>query len=380
MKICILSMQQVPNFGSLLQGFSLKKVLEELGHDVSFINIKRNEADDALLNGKRLEFSNENEGKKSKLANFDRYFFNRLNGKIQMEKQKKVYDLFRKQSMGISKSDDEESYDLCVIGSDEVFNCMVPSSWGFTSQLFGNVEQAGGVITYAASCGATTYDQLPENVKECIRNAFKNISAFSVRDQNTMEFVSKLSDQKIWRHLDPVVIGDFDREIAECRLPSNMPDKYCIVYSYYNRIHDENEIRAIKALCKKHHLEPVSLGTPQMWIKRHLVLSPFQALSAFKQAEFVVTDTFHGCILSAKYASRFATIIRPSNKNKLQDLIESLGITAHLADSADEIESIYSILNDTERIKKIAEKQKAISVEYLKAVIGSREEKEVDSK
>ena len=40
-KVGILSMQRVQNFGSLLQSYSLKKMLEELGAEVHFIDIKK---------------------------------------------------------------------------------------------------------------------------------------------------------------------------------------------------------------------------------------------------------------------------------------------------------------------------------------------------
>ena len=39
MKIAILSMQEVKNYGSFLQAFSLKNTIESLGHTCDFINI-----------------------------------------------------------------------------------------------------------------------------------------------------------------------------------------------------------------------------------------------------------------------------------------------------------------------------------------------------
>lgn len=39
MKVAILSMQQIKNYGSFLQAFSLKKNIESLGHTCEFINI-----------------------------------------------------------------------------------------------------------------------------------------------------------------------------------------------------------------------------------------------------------------------------------------------------------------------------------------------------
>ena len=43
MKIAILSMQKVDNIGSLLQSYSLKKILEKEGNTVIFIDIEKNE-------------------------------------------------------------------------------------------------------------------------------------------------------------------------------------------------------------------------------------------------------------------------------------------------------------------------------------------------
>lgn len=54
-------MQRVPNFGSLLQSYGLKKMLEELGHTVSFLDIEPNQADNRLLQGRCNHFPSEGE-------------------------------------------------------------------------------------------------------------------------------------------------------------------------------------------------------------------------------------------------------------------------------------------------------------------------------
>lgn len=49
MKIGIFSMQNVNNFGSVLQSYSLMRLLKALGSDVSFIDVKAYADDDAML-------------------------------------------------------------------------------------------------------------------------------------------------------------------------------------------------------------------------------------------------------------------------------------------------------------------------------------------
>ena len=253
-----------------------------------------------------------------------------------------------------------------MIGSDEVFNCNIASRWGFTSQLFGNVKQADKVITYAACCGSTTYEETPDAVRKKISETLKKVSALSVRDENTYDFVSMLAAKEIYSHMDPVVVGDFDDEIESCELPQNLSKRYCIVYSYYNRFHKPDEIKAIKQFSKKENLELVTIGAPQMWIKKHLVVTPFQALKVFQQADFIITDTFHGTIFSVKYAKKIALMTRESNKNKLLDLVKKLGIEKHLMDSLEQLSEVYKLEIDKTKIEKIVGTERKKTMHYLK--------------
>jgi len=367
MKVCILSMQRVRNFGSLLQSYALKKILEDLGHSNSFLDIERNDEDDYLIGKARHSFPEEGQtwGVLTKLKKLDRYTVNRLRIKVKNKQQMAIMEAFCITELGIASNGNDNRYNCCVIGSDEVFNCMTKSSWGFTSQLFGNVRQADRVITYAASGGATMLEEIPEAVVNRIREAFEKVSAFSVRDGNTQRLVSALTAKPVEEHLDPVLIGDFTEELSRTKLPESLPERYCVVYSYYNRIHKKEEIRAIQEFCRKHQLEIVTVGSPQMWEKRYLVLTPFEVLRVFENAAFVITDTFHGTIFSAKYANHFATITRESNQNKLGDLIERLGIQQHRITSFDQLEKAYAVENDKDRIARLCSKERARSIRYL---------------
>lgn len=368
MKVAILSMQHVQNFGSLLQSYSLKKILENLGHTVCFMVPQKNELDNSLLAGDTVDYSNiegEGNGVISKIKKIDKYFFNRINEKKILNSQNIEFDTFRNQYL-YQKDVNGRPVDACVIGSDEVFNLLQPSKWGFTSQLFGNILEANIVITYAASCGSTKIENVPELVSERIKESYKHISAFSVRDINTKNFVNNLTDKKVDIHLDPVVIGNFDQEIESANFPTDVPKKYCLIYSYYNRINNPKEICAIKQFCKNNGFEIISLGAPQMWIKKHIVCSPFEALRIFKNANFVITDTFHGTIFSAKYSKFFAVISRESNKNKVFDLVERLQITDHLVKDLDEIENQLSSSHDKRIISEISEQEKERALRYLR--------------
>lgn len=364
MKVCILSMQQIDNMGSLLQSYALKTTIEKLGNEVEFIDIKKRDEDYKLLGNYKQEYHEEREkgGLLGKISKIDRYTINRLKIKRKSVEQGLVFDEFRKEYLNIDKK--SRHYDLCVIGSDEVFNCLNSGAWGFTSQLFGNVSNADKVITYAASCGSTKYQELPQSVADKIRSSFDRVSAFSVRDNNTHRFVENLTQKTVVDSLDPVLIYNFDKEVEAAILPE-LPAHYCVVYSYYNRIHTKKEIEAIETFCKEYNLTPVAIGAPQFWVKNYVVCDPFQCLKVFQQADFVITDTFHGTIFSAKYAKRFAVLARDSNKNKLLDLVDKICMKAHLMDSIEELDAKYGIAKNKAEFNDCIKKEQEKSLQYL---------------
>ena len=365
-------MQKVQNFGSLLQSYSLKKLLESLGAEVHFIDIERNEEDDKVVGNIRLEFVNEMEktgGLLQKVKKIDRYAINRIKIREIANRQDAIFEDFRKYQLKIKECDNELLYDLCIIGSDEVFNCMTPSSWGFTSQLFGNVRQAEEVITYAASCGATKYTQLNLEMVGIIKNAFEKVSGFSARDMNTKEFIEQLTSNPVENHLDPVWVGDFQDELERTSITVELPKRYCIIYSYYNRIHDKKEIKDILRFCKEKELEPIALGAPQMWLKNYVAVSPFEMLKIFQNADFIITDTFHGTIFSEKFNGHFAVLSRDSNKNKLSDLVKKINAENHVITDFSKLDEAYKVYRERTNVQKLVKKQREISMEYLKKYI-----------
>ena len=368
MDVCILSMQRVQNFGSLLQSYALKRMLEERGCHVSFIDIVPNEEDQKLLEGSSSLVFHEGEPGGSiwsKLKKLDRYTLNRLRVKKLSKIQEQKFEDFRRDFLGINQNA-QNDFDLCVIGSDEVFNCMSKTGWGFTSQLFGNVPQAKRVMFYAASCGSTKLEHLPPRVAQRISETFRNVSAFSVRDKNTAQFVAGLANIIPEEHLDPVAVANFSAELSTVELPKVCSEPYCVVYSYYNRISDPDEICQIQSFCRQRGLRILAVGAPQKWIRDYLVLDPFEMLNVFANADFVITDTFHGTIFSAKYAKRFAVLVRESNSNKLEDLVQRLSLQAHRITDIFELEKAYGVEKQERTLKVFLAEQQQKTISYLR--------------
>lgn len=358
MKIGILSMQRIHNYGSFLQAFSLKKNLERLGHDVGFIDIEE---------GIHI-YNIEKPSKLNKInyffKKFDRYFFSRLKHKLFYEKMELVFEE-EIQKYLLKNNLKTEKYDVAIIGSDEVFNCLNPSPWGFSDQLLGKISNAKHVVTYAASCGSTNVDDIVKlGLKSKITENFSNIDFFSVRDEATANLVRNFSDKNPVIHLDPVFILDYDKYLPDIKIKK----PYILVYAYNNRISDLKEIEAIKRFAKKYNLDILTVGMYQVWNDKNIVADAFELLQYVKQAEYIITDTFHGTVFSIKYAKQFGTLIRKSNANKLGGLLDIFNLRSRSIVDISELEKVLCTKYDKEEVSDCLKEKSIQSLSYLENI------------
>lgn len=365
MKVAILSMQEVKNYGSFLQAWSLKHTIESLGHTCDFINI---------VPGEQL-----GEYKQSRFANIQK-LLTRLWGWDFLKRFntiRKFQGRFSNEflpELGVHLGEvNTNHYDIVVIGSDEVFNCAQKTWFGFATQLFGEGLNADKVISYAGSFGATDVDKLAAiGKKEKVAELLKQMTAISIRDLNSQHTVETLIGNTPEKHVDPVLIWNYNNEIearirAGFRLENyGLTDaKYMIVYTYPGRITNISEIDAIKAFAKQKVLKLISIGHYFSWCDDVVIPHPFEVLAIFQHAACIVTDTFHGSVFSIKYNKNFCTIVRGMNNNKLSHLLEQFGLQDRIVETPDMLEEILNTPINYQRVNTELLKERERSIKYL---------------
>lgn len=358
MTVKIVSMQRVNNHGSFLQGYALMKLLESEGAKVAFLDIKKGIDNSSFATSCTKEYD---ENKKYK------HILNRVFIRYCGKKQCRIFEAQRQKYLGVMpQRADDAKCDLAVIGSDEVFNCTIPSAWGLSDQLFGNIPGAEKVITYAASCGRTTESALPNDAKELITKSLQKLDKISVRDQNTAEFVTRLlGTSAVEQHLDPVLIYDFKQEIRPC--PFKKP--FLLLYSYTYRFANPVEIAAIKRYAEEMKLEIVCAGVFQFWCRHNIPVSSFELLGYFQKADCIITDTFHGSIMSMIMHRPFISIVRGSNKNKLVDLLSRLNMERRICNNIMQIAEVMEQPIDYCEFESIRKREKRNTHKYLEKAL-----------
>lgn len=361
-RVGIMSMQRIRNYGSFLQAYGLRRLLESLGCEVRFVDYRPGRC---LVEPERPSRLPRPAAKLAEVLEGP----GPLMAKLAYANYKRCYDSRTWPLLGLPDEPDyrTDGLDMLVIGSDEVFNCVQANpNVGYSPDLFGATSKARRTVAYAASCGNTTVEKLrAQDVDGEVAGWLQNLDAVSARDENTASVVRELAGVDPVRNLDPVLAWDFfgEEDIPE----TPVKDRYMIAYAYSGRLTEE-ECAALRAYADDRGLKVVNVGGVQGCCDEFLDLGPFEVLAAFRGAECVLTDTFHGTILSVIAECPFATIVRTAgygNAEKLTDLLSRLGVEDRAACSSADFSGLLDAAPDWVPVRARIDEGRASARTYL---------------
>ena len=191
-------------------------------------------------------------------------------------------------------------------------------------------------------------------------NLLKKFNSISVRDNNSYEIVKTLTGTTPILNLDPALVSG----INQLKLPKVNIKNYIIVYAYTGRILDDEKV-AIKKFAKDNNKKIISLGYYHDFVDKVIVCNPYKVLAYIKNADYVITDTFHGTIFSAIFEKKFVSLIRKSNKEKLTDLLIRLNLEDRKLTDINEVGNIINKEINYEKVSNIIEQEKIKTKQYL---------------
>ena len=363
MKVGILSMQRIRNYGSFLQAYGLKSILEGLGADVQFVDYHP---------GKTLIPADGGTGLKRKVSKALEAFQGSapLSEKLRFINYKKNYADNYYPYLGITDTMNySPELDLLVIGSDEVFNCVQNNTnVGFSPELFGQNSHAKKIVSYAASFVNTNYQKLEQyGVADKVAEWLKSFNAISVRDNNSKQTVEKLTGRAPQINLDPVLMYDF---VGSNKIPADIGEKnkYMMLYGYSGRFTSE-ECKKIRAYANRKGLKIYCIGGVQDCCDKYIGCDPFKVIAYFQHAECIVTDTFHGTIMSIITHRQFISVVRQvgyGNSEKLVDLLDRLRLKNRQLTDLNLLDAKLAEAIDYTNTDDIIKNERVKTIEYLK--------------
>lgn len=338
MKIGILTLPLHTNYGGILQAYALQTVLEQLGHDVVIYQKDGPSHKLAiwrypLVYGKRIV----------RKVLRDKHTVICLEKKL--EKDTKIIrqntDSFINKYINAVYIDnlsdiDLNEVDVIVVGSDQIWRPRyVKVTWNAKIQdafLSFAKKWQGKRIAYAASFGTDEWEFTKSETRDCCR-LIKLFNAVSVREAQGQKFCEKYFGANSTQVLDPTLLlkkEDYSRLIKKESINSNRK----ILFNY---ILDESEEKSelLTQISTAKNLELYSLriknNNENATISERIVPPVEFWLEGLYKADFVVTDSFHGCVFSIIFKKPFVALMNNRRgSSRFNSLFELLGLEDHL--------------------------------------------------
>nr|WP_295269208.1 polysaccharide pyruvyl transferase family protein [uncultured Blautia sp.] len=294
MKIGILTFHKAINYGAFMQAYALSTKLQEV-----FPNSKVEIIDYVAPKEKRKVYINI-------LWTFKHYGIS--GGIKELKKIQSFNSSYKNLSLSFKKNFGslkelynyiEKNYQILIIGSDAVFNW---NQNGFPSAFIPDYDFKIPVLTYAASVHGLSYFDAEQTIIEKCKDTFANMDSVYVRDECTEKFVKFCNSNVNPKHAcDPTFLIDFKKlyklghrnkveifkkyKINEGNYIVLMLQDEKISRMVYNRYHDNY---VIVSTFMNNPCSDVFLYD----------LTPIEWCLILKDASAVVTNYFHGTLLS----------------------------------------------------------------------------------
>jgi len=263
------------------------------------------------------------------------------------------------------KKDLASRYGAYIAGSDQIWSPNVRFD-DFYYLAFTDRPK----VSYAPSFGASAY---PEERAALVRSHIERFSCLSVREPQGAAIMNDTFGLQAEIVADPTML--LERKDWECLIggdagkdESERPYVLCYLLTYNRRYID-----FVKDYCRRNSLDMKVVVVSPDFVgisDNELYTGPAGFLKAVRDAETVMTDSFHGTIFSLIFEKEFYTFKRFSddsvlNQNsRLEHLLSEMGLIERFMDE----KSIHVIDNDVDhvsvgqRIARMREK----SMRYLK--------------
>ena len=353
MKAGILTYYGVHNHGAVLQANALKLILEKMGCEVSFLTFSRNYDMIPAENSKKYKIGI------SSIPFYIRYALEKgMSNIIFNLKKNKILDKYRTANIPLGERYSDFQGELVVIGSDEVFAMDV----GINPFFYGHGIKTKKVISYAGCFGTTTIDFIKQNrLDALVESGLSSLDAIGVRDGNSKLISDTLTGDNSVIVCDPVILYGYKNE-QECFVPKE--EDYIVVYSYDKNMNSSEEVTKIKAYAKERKFKLYSVGYHHKWCDKNINATPEELLGYIKNSKLVITDTFHGSVMSLICNVEFVVKLR-ENQNKLGFLLSEYGVEDRIIDSCDGIGRVSENKMNYDKINRIMEQRRAESRAFL---------------
>ena len=358
MRVGIITFHFPLNYGAVLQAYALSECIKSLGHDAFLIDYKPD------YHIKRYLWNWAYCG-----LNFTNLIYPLLHKSFGEFSSKHLRLSSRSYKTLEELTASPPEADAYICGSDQIWNSRITNLDPAYFLTF--APQGTRRIAYAGSFGISEIDKA---VQLLYTRWLKDITHLSAREKQGAEIIRQLTGRNAPVVLDPTLLLTKNEWEALSQEPSTK-DPYIFCYSL-------NDVPGLMELCyyaQKLTGYPIYKigGIKDVWnrrVKAVVGAGPQEFLGYINYAAIVITNSFHGTVLSMNMQRPFFTIPSPvtgtySRNSRLFSILQILSATDRLYRPGQEFPSIadFEIAYDMIAERLVAEREKSLS--YLKHAI-----------
>lgn len=353
-KIGILTFHRAYNFGAVLQTYALEETIRMISNntEVSVIDYRND----------RIENAFHSKSLKSKLKNVIKFVLHH-DYYVDTQKKAELFDTFIEKYISVStqyESADEfkNEYDSIIVGSDQVWNLDMTIN---DMNYFLPYDVGAKKLSYAASFGKSKFS---EEQKKAIHAKLLSFDSILVRESDGEKLATNLGVEA-HKVVDPTLLISKEHWESLCEVCKvNKP--YILIYIVASETYS---ISLAKKIAKKNGWDIIYVDPPRYKfedVNKLKEAGPSQFLWLIKNAEIVITTSYHGLILSMNLNIPFLyelSHIKGNTNSRLEEIIETYQLWRYAIDS-DNMEQYADLKYDWEHINNriIDNRQKSLTI------------------
>ena len=362
MKIGILTFHRAHNYGAMLQAYALSRLLSAYAQDVEFIDYRNPKIEEAY----RIFSCNayRNSSPIDRLKTFISRIITLSRRCIRYAKFRKFREKYLPESARYIQDDKFSSYyDILVFGSDQIWTTRFLKD--FDPVFWGDIDvQCGKKIAYAPSMEMSS---LSKEQQAFCKEHLNNFEFISVREDSMKELLSPLTKKDIEVVIDPVFLWDkkeYERLASYSKL--KLPDHYILVYSIGSATVELNSV--VNKIVRELKLPVYYLSSEvsmSISANRLQTAGPEDFLKAFRDADFIITTTFHGTAFSVIFYS----LRKIGLSGRAESLLHKLGLEKALIVTEREASAISYPTVDYDEVKELVSALRKKAISYIEKAI-----------
>ena len=261
-------------------------------------------------------------------------------------------------------------YDLLISGSDQIWNPLIFPDRRFDPVFFGTFSKARK-IAYAPSFGLP---RLPNGMDAELKGYLSDFSHLSAREQSGQDILRNVTGADVPVVLDPVLLRTEHQWSAVAAAPEPFPNgPYLLCYFIHPPVLLAPYIRLLSDALKFPVVQLCGARRKAFPGARCILdAGPAEFVRLFRDAAFVLTNSFHGTAFSVLFQRPFFTAVAPGEqaepeKSRSYHLLQRLGLTDRVVGLGHTAALDASI--DWQNVRDCLRKEREISLSYLRQAV-----------